>query len=572
MKKYLVFAASALALAGCSSDDFVGDNPGGQTKSDIINFSGDAGKITRATSGSTAANTLGNKFVVYGYKTTGSTKSVVYDHYNVNYIENSAGKTESNKAGWEYVGQTINSLNSISGSNQTIKYWDYSADQYDFVAFSFGTATQGTETDKTDKVVASRVDNTPKYTLEGSVDNLANCYISDRETVKKTETTGKISKYGDVVTFNFRSLKSQVKLVIYETVSGYSIKDVVYYSDADTKLSGVDNKPTLYDKDGKIPAGDGTMTITFPETDESKTNFNQATVEWSGTTNTSTINWDKLALKSAESKEAAGDIYLGHDIANKSESDYKNVLPGTEVKELTLKVDYTLVSTDGSGEEIHVTGATATIPDVYTQWKPNYAYTYIFKISDKTNGGTGGSTDPKGLYPITFDAVVTETETGKQETITAVEKNSITTYAKGAVGEEYKAGSNIYVSVGNNQALETNTSTDAGTVKNIALYVVDETNTIGYAITEANVELALSKTPAEGVYTLTEGSNKLTVKAAAGLTLTNQIDAADAVDGNAISGKFAKFTPATVGKYIIEYIDQAGTPNAKKYYKVIIVK
>lgn len=565
MKKYLVFAASALALAGCSSDDFVGDNPGNVKESNAaINFSSGTNKITRAT-GKDAATKLKNNFVVYGYKTTGGNKSTVYDHYNVNYIEGSATQTASNTAGWEYVGQPTNTLNNVTGAEQTIKYWDYSADQYDFVAFSFGTATQGTETDKTDKVVASRVNNTPKYTLEGSVDNLANCYISDRETVKKTETTGKISKYGDVVTFNFRSLKSQVKLAIYETVSGYSIKDVVYYSDADTKLSGVDNKPTLYDKDGKIPAGDGTMTITFPETDKSKTNFNQATVEWSGTTYTSTINWDKLALKSAESKEAAGDIYLGHDIANKSESDYKNVLPGTEVKELTLKVDYTLVSTDGSGEEIHVTGATATIPDVYTQWKPNYAYTYIFNISDKTNGGTGGSTDPKGLYPITFDAVVTETETGKQETITAVKENSITTYAKGAVGEEYKAGDNIYVSVGNNQALYV-ANAEGGVTKNIALYTVTAS---GYSATEANVALALTKTAnGEGNYVLTENSKTLTVKTATGLTIENEIAASDAVDGNAISGKFAKFTAAANTTYAVEYIAADGT----KYYKVIIVK
>ena len=576
MKKYLVFAASALALAGCSSDDFVGDNQGNVKESNAaINFSSGTNKITRAVKeGKDAATALNNNFVVYGYKTAGE-KYTVYDHYNVNYIEGSEIQTVSNKAGWEYVGQTPNALNSVTGAEQTIKYWDYSASQYDFVAFSFGETVQGTATDKTNKVVASTVNQTPEYTLEGSVDDLAKCYISDRVTAKKTATT-KITGYGNPVKFNFRSLKSQVRLAIYETVPGYSIKNIIYYSDATTSLSGVDCKPTLYAKDNNIPAGDGTMTITFPETNESKTDFNQAKVKWSGTSNTSTISWDKLTLTDAESKEQTtpinDKIYLGRDFTHKSESDYKNVLPGTEVKGLTLKVDYTLVSTDGSGEEINVTGATATIPDVYTQWKPNYAYTYLFKISDKTNGGTGGETDPKGLYPITFDAVVTETETGKQETITAVEENSITTYAKGAVGEEYKAGSNIYVSVGNNQALETNTSTDAGTVKNIALYVVDEANTTGYAITEANVALALSKTPAEGVYTLTEGSNKLTVKAAAGLTLTNEINAADAVDGNAISGNFAKFTPTTDGKYIIEYIDQVGTPNAKKYYKVIIVK
>lgn len=42
MKKYLIFAASALALASCSSDDFLGDNPGnGQNAANsVINFGG----------------------------------------------------------------------------------------------------------------------------------------------------------------------------------------------------------------------------------------------------------------------------------------------------------------------------------------------------------------------------------------------------------------------------------------------------------------------------------------------------------------------------------------------------
>ena len=61
------------------------------------------------------------------------------------------------------------------------------------------------------------------------------------------------------------------------------------------------------------------------------------------------------------------------------------------------------------------------IPAVYTRWKPGYAYTYLFKITDQTNGHTGVydptkpdddpvNSDPAGLYPISFDAVVVDTE------------------------------------------------------------------------------------------------------------------------------------------------------------------
>ena len=92
------------------------------------------------------------------------------------------------------------------------------------------------------------------------------------------------------------------------------------------------------------------------------------------------------------------------------------------------------------------------------KWKPNFAYTYIFKISDKTNGTTGnmpvdpdnpsGSTDdPEGLHPITFDAVVVDATTGNQETISSIATNSITTYANGSEvtkNGEYKAGEAVY--------------------------------------------------------------------------------------------------------------------------------
>ena len=183
-KKYFIFAASALALASCSSDDFVGDNPGGQPKSDVINFDGATGKTTRANlTGDGAATKLDKKFVVYGWK---NTADKVYDHYNVVW-NNKAGQTQSNTAGWEYVGQTKNTLNESAG-DQSIKYWDYSANQYDFVAFSFGTATQG---DADNQVKASKVDaTTPKYTLTGKAEELAKCYIADRVSARKNVSEG----------------------------------------------------------------------------------------------------------------------------------------------------------------------------------------------------------------------------------------------------------------------------------------------------------------------------------------------------------------------------------------------
>ena len=138
MKKYLIFAASALALASCSSDDFLGENPGNvQNATTAINFGGDAGKITRATSNEGDDHVkLGNEFKVYGVKKTNEKFVTVFNNYSVLYNDY---LTTSNTNNWEYV-----------KDNQTIKYWDYSASEYRFVAgspisaFTFKVPSDGT--------------------------------------------------------------------------------------------------------------------------------------------------------------------------------------------------------------------------------------------------------------------------------------------------------------------------------------------------------------------------------------------------------------------------------------------
>ena len=156
---------------------------------------------------------------------------------------------------------------------------------------------------------------------------------------------------------------------------------------------------------------------------------------------TKSKNWyagkleDILAEKSSETNVAT--LY-GTD-KDMSTTGYFTVLPTpseTEASPILIKCDYTLNSDDGSGETINVTGATAAIPAAYSKWEPNTRYTYLFKISDKTNGTTGDpKDDPAGLYPITFDAVVTEMTDKTQGTTTTVATPSITTYQEGSVVE-----------------------------------------------------------------------------------------------------------------------------------------
>lgn len=592
MKKYLFIAASALALASCSSEDFVGTEGGnvenGANKA--IGFGGGTGKITRANlKGQDAATALGNHFVVFGDKTIGSETQKVYDHYDVQWKgKEAASLTQSNKNGWEYVGYTPNKNTSlVAGSTQSIKYWDFSATEYNFAAFSLGKLTSDTEnnpyenqvkydetgTVTTGKVKISQISSKAnQYTVEGSASKIAELYISDRITATPSGSSPDI-KYQDDVQFNFRALKTLVRMGIFETVPGYSVKDVKFYSSANKAST----TPGLYANTNTIPAGYGTATITFGAKDAKDGSYNKAMVAWKSNDNKKDIAFGELSVKGAESKEKDENVYIGR-VSNDASlpENYEPVIPSTKIGALTLKVDYTLVSTDGSGETIKVTGAEATVPSEYTQWQPNYSYTYIFKISDKTNGSTGTKpTDPKGLYPIVFDAVVTETSEGIQNTITTVQDTSITTYAKGnTIGNEYKKSDNIYACV-----------IDKATGKTANLYNDtdngDGTHTYAY---HANLYKLSATTTGSTVESLTEAEAEAILKTAnnslGGKKLTEtvtrtpgtrdsrfvtKIDAADTANGVDIAGNFFKFK-VEAGIYVFEYKTTSATA-----YKVIKV-
>lgn len=412
MKKYyFVSAIAALALASCANDDFLGEVPGNNPSAVTgkeISFSGEAGKMSRAgeTTGEAAATALSNKFVVFGTKTTTNGATPVYDHYNVQY-QNSA---------WEYKGLNFNSLNKQSknagSTTQALKYWDYSASQYDFVAFSFGTATQGTGVND---VEASQVNSTDyTYTLKGKIDNLVKCYIADRVNVNK-------SKFNDKVSFTFHPLGTKVNIGLYEVIEGYSVKDVKFYKSADDKTPN--NTPTLFASEATIPTGSEmeVIKVSFDQNKNVKTDWEPASSTGSArqlatrgdeatvTNKATTITFADLSKVAAEGLEGGSNVYIGRtntpgNISKPTNS--KAILPCGNVGELTLKVDYTLISTDGSGEEIKVTGATAKVDDKYTNWTANKSFTYIFKISKDTNGTTDGTTT--GLYPIKFDSVIAE--------------------------------------------------------------------------------------------------------------------------------------------------------------------
>lgn len=553
MKKHLIFAASALALASCSSDDFLGDNPGNvQNATTAINFGGEAGKITRATSNEgTPQKMLDGQFKVYGVKITNGTISHnVFPDY---YVWDVADKnTTSNTNGWEYVGEdgasNLGTGKITLDKDQTIKYWDYSATEYRFVAgspiaaFNFKTSTNlTTGTHITDVKVTGLAGHIEANNTTTAL-NTDPIYIADPVKVVK-------DNYQKPVEFSFKRQQSMVRVGLYETIPGYSITNIKFYAydtDGTTLKASDDNNVILTSATpGYFVGGSNlTGTITYTGWDTATPSY---TFKYDDTGLTKSKNWyagkfipnPQLATTSSETDVAT--LY-GTD-KDMSDKGYFTVLPtptATEPSPILIKCDYTLTDFN-TGETINVTGATAAIPAAFSKWEANTRYTYLFKISDNTNGTTGtpGTTDPAGLFPITFAASVTETLDGTEGTTTTVATPSITTHQAGSVtdkGIEYISGKAIDVTVSDADGNKLALNTDGATVGSVKVYKFTD------AITEAEIQ----------------------VKGITGVTT---------VDGTVESNVF-KFTPDTEGYYAIQYLTTAadGTKPAAYTYKVVYVK
>ena len=611
-KKYLFMATAAIMMAGCASDDLVGDEniSSGETP---IAFNMNTSKVTRdggqtstQTQASVYADSLGNEFIVWGEKseandgTAATAEKLVFKNYRVQYTEGSTGSTVSNTDDWEYVGitpyddgNTVKVSPSIGTSTkQTIKYWDDAASSYTFTAVS---ASNSDITNGRVKITKTQTGTgssnqvyTKGYTITvGAGANPARIYVADRKPVTKANSSTTYAR--NAVQLQFRNFMSKVRFGIYENIPGYKVvitgikfnngtsKTPVEHPTKDTtpvKTFGIDGNfitpgaNTKY-KVTYVASGNNTNKAQVEVvSDNSNTPATKDTLQTAGTTWLSTTKDSPIATASSSPTYDNADTY-------------KIIMPNpTNNKGMTLTISYDLYSED-TGEKISVGYRTAEVPAEYCQWKSNYAYTYLFKITDKS----------ADLYPITFDAVVETEENGNQETITEVADKtnlvSITTYGIGTDNkvitgkDEYTVNSTIYASVVDNATTITKDDLDdRAKLYTVTAKVADNKSGTAPAITEGNVAncLASSKhvettdqSTSLKTWTITDLNNgelAVTEVATTAYDFTNQVPTEEGLASTYRTGtmRALKWKPTAAATYVVEY-----TYNNKKVYKIVKV-
>ena len=588
--KYFFFAALAVgALASCSSDEFMGENnsPGTQSQGiQAIDFGSGARNMTRST-GDDITKLAGN-FMVAATKTVGSSTQKVIDNYKVWNKASNATNNTTNRYGWEYVGNdgtdNLGEGKISLEKNQSIKYWDLSASAYHYVAgsptkafeFIFGTGDVITGAKITG--IRAHVSANPKTdangtAIAGDVTPIGAVYVADPIILDPNgnHTGGSGKNYENAVKFNFTGQQALVRVGIYETIPGYHVTSINFYpydktndkwsttastyhnvilnslSNANYFLGGTLNATLTYD-------WNATPNPTYSFTYNGATHSSNS---WYG--GSFYLSEEKPMLTTSSATKSEMDRFFGTD-KEMQESGYFPVMPtatGATNSPLVLKCDFTLTSDDHSGETIEVKGATAAIPANFSQWEINHAYTYLFKISDKTAGAQGV------LYPIQFDAMIIDGKNNRDGFITTVSVPSITSYQFASP----------YTNLENDQVNEVGIKY----VTNERIYVTVQDNATG----KLKALAALADPEAEGmikVYYL--GTDELTESDLQVNRPTEHADIKPVTDiptnawslhGKSFSNPYyMTFTANTAGFYAVEYVNT--TSPVSYAYKVIKVE
>jgi len=346
------------SCSGSSDDDLQESQP--ETNSDMvaITFNGSGGAETAVTrADGTPLSEKATSFTVWGYKNMsydagtgyGETQCV-FPSYVVNWTSNSAGTTTSNSSGWEYV-----------APNQTIKFWDWSAQAYRFFAV---TGWSG------------EAPPTPPATYEANKTYVANetgkpyeiSMLADASSTTEMAKTPYFSRlwfstgnpavypdkqFGKPVVLEFLKPYARVRFIFIYVYprEGFELTNKMFRPTSDVKAAEEDKV--------KI-ARKGVVTVHFP------------------TKGTEIKEWYSVEVDADKSTRLSAftEDYDPEDDGKKyteTDNGWYTVLPNNTQGSYTMSVT---VNKDEKPK-------TAVVPANYMQWLPGYSYTYVFKITEE---------------------------------------------------------------------------------------------------------------------------------------------------------------------------------------------
>lgn len=275
-----------------------------------------------------SATQLERDFVVYGYKNVNSSTQQVIDGYTVTYKQGSANTSEDNTHNYYYV----------NGTTQTIKYWDFAASEYRFWGYTGDKSSfsnGGTE-----------------LTIPVS-DLLTNKEPTELPLYSKLYIRNPITS--DVVTLEYKRPYSKIRALFYTSEP----------MEADDKIV-LTNITLTPDEEKKIyKSGTVEVTYSFDETAEKVK------------TTPSDVSADALEMLTYQKVTLTPSAGYTSDHAvlakTKYDTEFYYTLPMGEKNPAFILT----VCVNGDTEY-----KTAVVPAAYMHWKPNYTYTYIFKITE----------------------------------------------------------------------------------------------------------------------------------------------------------------------------------------------
>lgn len=288
----------------------------------------------------TRAMTLGKDFVVYGYKMVGDEEQTVFDEYTVKYLAGSAHTSADNTHSYYYV-----------FDEQTLKYWDFAATEYHFWGAWRATSYRASFSEGKHNILT--IHNVPLRVGEPAPeDDVLFSALYERRPVSS-----------DVVQLSFKRPYAQLRVQFYtsEPLKGddvIQLTNIRFAPDPDASDLLV-NK--VYAK--------GDVVVTYPLSGSSCTGNVHETV----TVKNYNSPQDNLGFKDVTLDTTYG---MTSDKAVTAPVDDSGAYFYYPLPMGELNPSFTMTASVDDEEK------TAVVPATYMQWKANYVYTYIFKITE----------------------------------------------------------------------------------------------------------------------------------------------------------------------------------------------